>query len=31
MKQGDLVNKLISAGFSFERHGENHDRYIEDD
>ena len=27
MKQRDLVNKLISAGFSFERHGENHDIY----
>ena len=27
MKQRDLVNKLISAGFSFERHRGNHDIY----
>ena len=27
MKQRDWVNKLISAGFSFERHGGNHDIY----
>lgn len=27
MKQRDLVNKLISVGFVFERHGGNHDIY----
>lgn len=27
MKQRDLVNKLTAAGFSFERHGGNHDIY----
>ncbi len=27
MKQRDLVNKLIAVGFSFERHGGNHDIY----
>lgn len=27
MKQRDLVNKLISVGFAFERHGGNHDIY----
>ena len=27
MKQRDLINKLISIGFSFERHGGNHDIY----
>lgn len=28
MKQKDLINKLITAGFSFARHGGNHDIYI---
>ncbi len=28
MKQKDLVNKLVNAGFSFARHGGNHDIYI---
>lgn len=27
MKQRDLIRKLESAGFSFERHGGNHDIY----
>lgn len=27
MKQRDLVNKLLTAGFLFERHGGNHDIY----
>lgn len=27
MKHRDLVNKLIAAGFIFERHGGNHDIY----
>lgn len=27
MKQRDLVKKLESIGFSFERHGGNHDVY----
>lgn len=27
MKQRDLVNKLKSIGFKFERHGGNHDIY----
>lgn len=27
MKQRDLVKKLEDAGFSFERHGRNHDIY----
>lgn len=27
MKQRDLVNKLLAAGFLFERHGGNHDIY----
>ena len=27
MKQRDLINKLKEAGFSFERHGGNHDIY----
>lgn len=27
MKQKDLINKLESAGFIFERHGSNHDIY----
>ena len=27
MKQRDLVKKLQSAGFKFERHGGNHDIY----
>ncbi len=27
MKQRDLVNKLTAVGFSFERHGGNHDIY----
>ncbi len=27
MKQKDLIKKLESAGFSFERHGGNHDVY----
>ena len=27
MKQRDLINRLISVGFSFERHGGNHDIY----
>lgn len=27
MKQRDLIKKLIDAGFSFERHGGNHDIY----
>ncbi len=27
MKRRELVNKLISAGFFFERHGGNHDIY----
>ena len=27
MKQRDLVNKLIAVGFSFARHGGNHDIY----
>lgn len=27
MKQKDLVKKLTAAGFSFERHGGNHDIY----
>lgn len=28
MKQRDLVKKLESAGFVFERHGGNHDVYV---
>lgn len=28
MKQSDLVKKLESAGFIFDRHGSNHDIYI---
>lgn len=28
MKSKDLVKKLESAGFRFERHGGNHDIYI---
>lgn len=28
MKQRDLIKKLKSAGFKFERHGSNHDVYI---
>ena len=28
MKQKDLVRKLIAAGFSFARHGGNHDIYV---
>ena len=27
LKQRDLINKLKSAGFEFERHGGNHDVY----
>ena len=27
MKQRDLIKKLENAGFSFERHGGNHDIY----
>ncbi len=27
MKQKELIKKLLSAGFSFERHGGNHDIY----
>lgn len=27
MKQRDLISRLISVGFSFERHGGNHDIY----
>ena len=27
MKQRDLIKKLKEAGFSFERHGGNHDIY----
>ncbi len=27
MKQRDLIKKLEEAGFSFERHGGNHDIY----
>ena len=27
MKQRDLIKKLQSAGFKFERHGGNHDIY----
>ena len=27
MKQRDLIKKLRNAGFSFERHGNNHDIY----
>ena len=30
MKQKDLVNKLIAAGFIFARHGGNHDIYVRD-
>lgn len=28
MEQGDLVKKLESVGFKFERHGGNHDVYV---
>lgn len=28
MKQKDLVKKLESIGFKFERHGGNHDVYV---
>lgn len=28
MKQRDLVKKLESIGFKFERHGGNHDVYV---
>jgi mRNA interferase HicA len=28
MKSKDLIKKLESAGFQFERHGGNHDIYI---
>lgn len=28
MKQRDLVNKLVNKGFSFLRHGGNHDIYV---
>lgn len=31
MKQRDLINKLVSIGFQFERHGGNHDIYRLDD
>lgn len=27
MKRRDLINKLMSIGFQFERHGGNHDIY----
>ena len=27
MKQRDLINKLKKAGFKFDKHGGNHDRY----
>lgn len=27
MKRRDLINKLVSIGFQFERHGGNHDIY----
>lgn len=27
MKQRDLIKRLENAGFSFERHGANHDIY----
>ena len=30
MKQKDLIRKLIEAGFSFARHGGNHDIYVRD-
>ena len=30
MKQRDLINRLKSAGFKFERHGGNHDIYRRD-
>lgn len=30
MKQRDLIKKLEDAGFSFERHGGNHDIYRRD-
>ena len=28
MKQRDLIKKLESVGFKFERHGGNHDVYV---
>lgn len=28
MKQRDLIKKLESVGFQFERHGSNHDIYV---
>lgn len=28
MKQRDLVKKLEDGGFTFERHGSNHDVYV---
>lgn len=28
MKQKDLIKKLEEAGFSFKRHGGNHDTYV---
>lgn len=28
MKQRDLIKKLQSVGFRFERHGSNHDVYV---
>lgn len=28
MKQRDLIKKLQNAGFTFERHGSNHDVYV---
>ncbi|MDD3185981.1 MAG: type II toxin-antitoxin system HicA family toxin [Anaerostipes sp.] len=31
MKQRDLIKKLEKAGFSFERHGGNHDVYTRGD
>ena len=31
MKQRDLIKKLESAGFMFERHGGSHDVYVRGD
>ncbi len=28
MKQRELIKKLVKAGFSFERHGSEHDVYV---
>lgn len=31
MKQRELIKKLTNAGFTFQRHGGNHDVYVRDE